>query len=390
MIQKLPSNSAAFVTQTQTLNEHNTHTAVQTEEKAQSTNLVQYAKTSETMKGDLALSGVLSKSMIGDHLNAAPAEKVFVPTTTPDIAGPSELKLGSKGKEVETVQIQLNEWRAQNSLPPISTSGEFTEETAEAVRTFQRATFLPATGAMDSFTRPRLIVESDPNFKQLDHQTKLQFTNAYSQLENNPAGRENLLKLVTEPKFAHLISPDAQSAAISGLMASPTKRTLSIVNKLVVDAAILEKNKNFNQLSEETKRETLNTIFSKAANGAIQVGEGENVIKDLVTNPNFAKLTQKQQSQFLEIVRDNPEFMTATYLERMMSDIDQMSPEVRAKAINIVYDNAKEALTQTGDWKRNDQRFDNLIGLLQDPSFIQSTPEEQLAQLGGFSGRTGL
>ena len=84
-----------------------------------------------------------------------------------------------KGPEVETVQIQLNEWRAQNGLPPISTSGNFTEETAEAVRLFQRATFLPATGAMDSLTRPRLDVERSPQYQQLDYQIELQFTNAY-------------------------------------------------------------------------------------------------------------------------------------------------------------------------------------------------------------------
>jgi peptidoglycan hydrolase-like protein with peptidoglycan-binding domain len=389
MITKLPNNAGVYVTQTETHNKESETISIQSQETVRTNNSVQYSTAAHTMKGDLALSGVLSKSMIEDYAKAGIAEtkSPFVPTSTPDITGPRELKLGSKGLDVQDVQTQLNEWRAGNSLPPISISGEFTEETAEAVRLFQRATNLPATGAMDSLTTPRLNIERNPDFKQLDHETKLSFTSAYSALENDPAGRENLLALVQDQKFAYLISPNAQTAAINGFMASPTKINLQITDKKVLDAAILEKNKNFSQLPEETKRDALNTLFFfKPPSGNTIVTSNE--VSNLVTNPNFAKLTAKQQSQFLEIIRDRPD--PNFNLPNLLRDLDQMTPEVRAKAINIAYDNAQEASIKTGDWKRNDQQFRNLRDLLQDPSFIQSTPEEQLAQLGGLSGRTGL
>ena len=81
---------------------------------------------------------------------------------------------------------------------------------------------------------------------------------------------------------------------------------LNITKDLVLHAAILEKNENFKKLPEETKRAALNTMFYKPANGGLDAGNGTNAVTELVTDPNFGKLTPKQQDQFLEIVRANP------------------------------------------------------------------------------------
>ena len=117
-------------------------------------------------------------------------------------------------------------------------------------------------------------------------------------LENDPAGRENLLDLVKEPKFAHLISPDAQSAAINGLMASPTKSHLAVINKKVTDAAILEKNRNFNKLPEETEREALVTLFLfKPPFGDTAVPDME--VPDLVSNPDFGETNTETAKSIL-------------------------------------------------------------------------------------------
>lgn len=239
---------------------------------------VQEAKLANARMKESAFSGSLQKAMLDAALiNASKTEETPAPvgTKAPDIGESAKtgkaLKLHDTGPEVEGLQHDLNRWRKENNLPEIQVTGVFTEETEQAVKDFQRATSLKDDGVFDEVTNKRLYLERKESFKQLDPDVKLRINNAYSALQNDPAGRDNLLSLVEDRQFSYLISPDAQQAAIDGLMQNPGN--LDSIKSMTLDAAILEKDKNFQKLPDEIKRQTMNTMFYKAASDGVAFGE---------------------------------------------------------------------------------------------------------------------
>lgn len=395
MIERLGNNAGkSFVTQIEPDKTESVSLPAQRQGLVKISDPVQEAKVAQTMKGDLALTGSLNMAVLGAQLS----QPAIVGQTSPPVAStPPEvtaagqpLKLNSKGPEVETLQNNLNTWRHENNLPEIQTTGVYTAETEQAVKDFQKASSLTESGILDESTKLRLQLEQSREYKALDPRIKGEVTSAYAALEKDPAGQKNLVELVRDAKFAYLASPDAQSSAIAGLMqGASSTHLLNVTKDLVLHAAILEKNENFKKLPEETKRAALSTMFYEPANGGLYVGNATNAVTELVTDPNFGKLTPKQQDQFLEIVRANPSTDTPLMLGSLMNDIKDMSPEVRERSIRIAHENAMNANVK-GSWKENDQSFSALISMLEDSAFIQAPDDEKLAQLNGLSGRTGL
>ena len=395
MIERLGNDSGKFfVTQIEPEKIESVSVPAQRQELVKISNPAQEAKVAQTMKGDLALKGSLNMAVLGAQLSQPAVVDQTPPpvaSTSPDVAATSQpLKLNSKGPDVEMLQNNLNTWRRENNLPEIQTTGVYTAETEQAVKDFQKASSLSESGIVDESTKLRLELEQGKEYKSLSPRIKGEVTSAYAALEKDPAGQKNLVELVRDAKFAYLVSPDAQSSAIAGLMqGASSKDLLNLTKDLVLHAAILEKNENFKKLPEETKRAALSTMFYEPANGGLLAGNGTNAVTELVTDPNFGKLTPKQQEQFLEIVRANPRDDTPFVLGSLMDDLKDMSPEVRARAIRIAHENAMNANVK-GDWKENDQSFSALTTLLQDSAFIQAADDEKLAQLNGLSGRTGM
>ena len=66
------------------------------------------------------------------------------------------LKMGSRGPEVEEFQKQMNQWRASKGLPPIAVDGIFGKGSAEAVKQFQLATGLSSDGIAGPNTKSKL------------------------------------------------------------------------------------------------------------------------------------------------------------------------------------------------------------------------------------------
>ena len=65
----------------------------------------------------------------------------------------SDLSYGSSGDAVRTLQQYLNTIAAANpDLPAVPVTGEFGNQTRQAVTTYQRAFDLPATGVVDRDT----------------------------------------------------------------------------------------------------------------------------------------------------------------------------------------------------------------------------------------------
>ncbi len=282
-----------------------------------------------SLMGERRLSNIAIEFSLRNKLDApviqtnqpAPIQQTPPPVAAapPDVAEANALKLNSKGPQVEQLQKELNAWRRDNNMAEIQTTGVFSTETEQAVKDFQKATSLTESGIWDGTTMQRMELERSREYQALDPQIKREVTSAFAALEKDSAGQKNLVELVRDAKFAYLLSPDAQSSAIAGLMqGASSTQFLNLTKDLVLHAAILEKNENFKKLPEETKRAALNTMFYKPANGGLDAGNGTNAVTELVTDPNFGKLTPKQQDQFLEIVRANP----GTDTPLMMEDSD--------------------------------------------------------------------
>ena len=76
----------------------------------------------------------------------------------PDLAPYATLP-GQRGDEVLFLQILLNALRAEYGYPPVPLSGIYAAQTADAVRQFQKANGLDATGIADRRTWHRLTEE---------------------------------------------------------------------------------------------------------------------------------------------------------------------------------------------------------------------------------------
>ena len=91
-----------------------------------------------------------------------------------------------------------------NNLPPIEDSGTFTKETEDAVKEFQRAMNLKDSGVADENTTIRMNLELRPEFQELNGDVKEKISGAYSALQNDPKGRDNLLDLIDEKQFLYI------------------------------------------------------------------------------------------------------------------------------------------------------------------------------------------
>ena len=83
--------------------------------------------------------------------------------------------------EVQELQKQVNQWRTENGKKPIKEDGFFGEKTEKAVYEFQKANGLQKDGQAGIQTQNRVLMENDPNFKQLDRGIKDQTRKSMSE-----------------------------------------------------------------------------------------------------------------------------------------------------------------------------------------------------------------
>jgi peptidoglycan hydrolase-like protein with peptidoglycan-binding domain len=304
--------------------------------------------------------------------------------------GYGKLKLNDKGPEVERLQGDLNRWREMNGLPKIAESGTFSTETQDAVKEFQRATNLKDTGETEDNTGLRLSLELDPQFQELNADVKERINAAYSSVQNDPKGRDNLLDLIDEKQFLYLISPEAQDAAIKGLMMEPgNPQMLGAIKHYLPDAAILENDPNYDNLSQEIKEKAMTTMFYRIGlYGGVGSASGDrhNVISSLVADPNFGKRSLDEQHQLLDIVSQNNDGpigmnVTASNLERMLKGeaFTNLSAEMQTQVIDLIQNNVSIG-SGTGNWPKKDN-VENIIDLLRTPAFKALSEEEKRARL---------
>jgi peptidoglycan hydrolase-like protein with peptidoglycan-binding domain len=352
------------------------------------TAVVQESKLAQARRGESALTGSMQRAMLDAALTVTPGTTPDVPapvgTPPPNVgekAGAERaMKLGDEGDDVKDLQYQLNAWRKENGLPEISRSGVFTKETEDAVTEFQRLMNLKESGIADENTMKRLDLENSITFQDLDGEVKETIRNAYNALQNDPGGRDNLLDVVQERDFRCLISPDAQKAAIHGFMQRPNKNPTGL-RDMILDAAILERDANYQNLPDEIKRDVMNTMFYKLENGGLAHSHRNNAIAHLAADPNFGKRSLAEQKQMLESVAANQDSFTAYNFQVLLENptFQALDSAMQAQVLDIAHNNTMYANT-TGQWpEKND--VDNLDDLLRSQKFNEASDEDKRAML---------
>lgn len=103
---------------------------------------------------DLADQGYTASQILryyyGNDIYLTQAERVKgVPSSFPN----ENLQIGSRGNSVRTIQTQLNAIsNTYTAIPKLRVDGIYGEQTAEAVREFQKIFNLPQTGVVDFST----------------------------------------------------------------------------------------------------------------------------------------------------------------------------------------------------------------------------------------------
>lgn len=350
-----------------------------------------------------AFSGSFRRAALESLLTAPPVrtEQPAPPVgaTAPEVGGATspDLKLGSTGPEVQWHQVVLNDWiRSQNKglpddkkMPLIQETGVYSEETEKAVKDYQKSMGLKETGVVDSVTKQGLELEFNMRLNKLSDKTRDAVRSAFSALQNDPAGRANLIKLTENREFVHLLSPEAQSSAIGGLMqAASDKGQLKYIEDTVFDAAVLEKNSAFQQLPEATKTSALATLFLKRERE--QLPNGLSTLSHMVTNPNFGRLTPKQQEQCLEMIRANPDSSTPADLDIILNHetFQNMDEKMQARLIDIMHHNTMVS-SMDGKWPTPSYALD-FMNLLEDSSFQQAPEGEKYAQMNAMRRQSPL
>jgi peptidoglycan hydrolase-like protein with peptidoglycan-binding domain len=360
--------------------------------------VVEQTQLAQARKSESMFSTTIQRAVLDAALNIAPAPAPETSTPPPIGATPPDerlvtigygnLKLDDKGPQVERFQDDLNTWRKMNNFPPIEVSGTFTKETEDAVKDFQRATNLKETGKVEDNTGLRLSLEMNPEFQELNANVKDKISGAYSALQNDPKGRDNLLNLVEQKPFLYLVGPEAQEAAINGLMVNPGNKNISdSIKHYLTDAAILENDPNYDNLPQEIKEKAMNTMFYRIGLWGGVGSEGRhNEISGLAADPSFGKRSLEEQRQLLNIVAENDDGpvginSTAGTLKRIINDpsFQNLSPEMQTQVIDIMNNNVHLA-AMSGNWPKDDN-VRHMRDLLLSPAFINASEEEKRAKL---------
>jgi peptidoglycan hydrolase-like protein with peptidoglycan-binding domain len=304
------------------------------------------------------------------------------------------LKPGDNNDQVTELQYDLNRWRNENGLPSISVNGDYNAETEQAVRDFQKATGLKEDGLAGPNVQGRLALEKNKDFEQLDPEVKDLIRYDYSQLQNDPEKRDNLVKLATNREFANMISKDSQEAALSAfIQGSGDKKNLQKVENAITDVAILEKKNTLSHLPQDTQREVISTMFYETTARKVAYYDNPAVARDgilrLATDPEFAKLSQSDQSKLLEGIRGNNDQGCIDLMRGILKSpgYKNMDDGMKSRVIQLANENALYENRYPNASPNVQDSTRGLFGmdlLLNDPNFINLPPEQQSSQLNAF------
>jgi hypothetical protein len=358
-------------------------------------------QTANARKNEMAITSSTQKSFLNSQVAALSKSKATVATKDAvpiaDSSSHQTLKLGDKGPEVDRLIYDLQMWQSKNGLEVTAfpKDGVYNEEIERAVRQFQIANNMYATGKADSNTQNRLKLETDPNFRSLDNDVKQNIRSSMDIYADQPAAQNNILNLATDRQFAHLLSKDSQSSALSGLLMHPEDKThLKNVQDAVLDVAILEKEKSLDHLPEATKRQVVSTLFKKTEdfptpNYFFRSSEARERIIELAKNPQFGKLSASQQRSLLDSVSANHGDAASSMTAILDSPAyKKMDEKMKAHVVDLTSKNAMLPVMQNLDPAKvgsYNRRLESLEQLMLNPKFLEASEEDKWAQLKPFS-----
>ncbi len=281
-------------------------------------------------------------------------------------AGPNEtLAKGSYGPEVSKLQQDLNTWRMQNGKEPIQVDGKFGPATEAALKEYQTSVGVKADGLAGPTTKAELEVDAMP----LSPGIKGNIRYYLGQYENYPEARENLMKQVRDPNFRAL-PEESQSTAIFELARNPADPAhLANVLSATKESVKMETDPDFQNLPSETKKFARFQMFKFADHPA-----GPFNLSNLYTDPAFGRLTPEQQHRVINTVHINNPDQTPTLRAMLNSkSFEGMDESSRTYVLYLANNNAKDMDATI-----------RMITMLNDPSFVAASKEEQMNQLRQF------
>ena len=197
--------------------------------------------------------------------------------------------------EVQELQKQVNQWRAENGKKPIKEDGFYGSKTETAVQEFQKANHLQKDGQAGVQTQNHILLENDPGFKKLDGGIKDQVRKQMSDYEKDSGKIQNLRDFATAPGLSKL-STAHQQQMLDMQKAHPDDP------KFTSQLKTLANDSTFQNLNDATKTRVLNDVSKYAGDP----GKIDNLTK-LSTSPGFDKLKNTEQNKMLDTLAKHPD-----------------------------------------------------------------------------------
>lgn len=209
------------------------------------------------------------------------------------------LKQGDSGKAVELYQHKLNAFRADHGKPALKSDGKFGDDTATAVKEFQKANGLTPDGLLGPKTRDRLTLETDASFKSLDKETKDYARDAMKFYSDIPDARAGILSAATDPNLKSVPKED-QPVVLDWSLMSKGPDDQAKVHSYLAEANALKTDPNFLKLNDATKEQ-----IQQIHKGSIGDPDTSSNVLQFATDPNFGKLSVAHQDAALKAFQKN-------------------------------------------------------------------------------------
>ena len=269
--------------------------------------------------------------------------------------------------EVQELQKQVNQWRAENGKKPIKEDGFFGQKTEAAVWEFQKANGLQKDGQAGIATQNRVVLETDPGFKKLDGGIKDQVRTQMTAYDQDSAKVQNLRDFATSRGLSQF-SPAHQQQMLDMQKSRPDD------TKFTSQLKTLANDPTFQSLNDATKTRVLNDVSKYAGDP----GKIDNLTK-LATAPSFDQLKTTEQTKMLDALAKHP-------------DDSQLAEGLGKLASHPGYthqsDTIKNSIVDTfaNSSPLKKENFDATMGLLSSPQFRRLSDSEKAIVADGLKG----
>ncbi len=269
--------------------------------------------------------------------------------------------------EVQELQKQVNQWRAENGKKPIKEDGFFGEKTEKAVQEFQKANGLKKDGQAGIATQNRVLLENDANFKKLDGGIKNQVRAQMTGYDQDSAKVQNLRDFASTPGLSKLSTAHQQQML-------DMQKTRPDDAKFGSQLSTLANSPTFQNLNDGTKTAVLNQASGYAGDAT----KMDNLNK-LATSPGFDKISTAHQQQMLNAQKARP-------------DDAQLAEGLGKLAGSPAFRGASDATkTSTIDTLSNnppltDEKLKSTTGLIGSPAFSKLSDADKALVNDGLKG----